>query len=280
MSWSIQITNKTRELKKIILIKKILMNFMIDSYEIWDKIFRWTHMFFALSIPLLISAQEISLQSSQGTGPIGIGLSIIVAGMLKLKDHITYGKIRDHAKEQSIKYGNLYDSIERELLKPDLNRQSDMDFFYWITREFNSIELADPEITISDKKKFTNLCKIKNIPIMEDFYKLEQLLGESNNNSNCQTEQDTKEQEVKEQEVKEQEVKEQKVKEQEVKEQKVKEQDITKQVELNNKDIKIDIYNRYQSFGDINRVNFQNDVKNMNVKSDMKWALERLNNVD
>jgi hypothetical protein len=69
-------------------------------------------------------------------------LSVVVVCMLKLRNHLRYGKIRDIAKDQTVKYKMLYDHIDNELNKPLSKRQSIDDFLYWIVREHNNIAAA------------------------------------------------------------------------------------------------------------------------------------------
>jgi hypothetical protein len=175
MAWSNAIFMKLKELKKAILKKKIMMSLIIDSYALWDKLYRWTHMTFALIIPVMAVAQDIAITTGASNNII-LAFGCVVVGMLKLKEYIPYDKVRDSAKEQTLKYGNLFDAIERELLKPAHLRQAEDDFFFWVSREFNAIELADPDLSADDKKKFIAICKEKGIPYDDDVNALELLM--------------------------------------------------------------------------------------------------------
>jgi len=95
--------------------------------------------------------------------------------MIKVKDFLKHGKIKDIGKRQIIKYRYLYEKIECEMIKDPNDRQNDDEFIYWISREYNHIEMNDPEITYKDKKKFHRECKIKNIPYDDDISLLKKI---------------------------------------------------------------------------------------------------------
>lgn len=179
--WTVGGIDRIKNIKKSILKKKIMLGFIIDSYAWLDKIYRWTHNGLAVLTPILIIAQT-TMNDTNGekkengvSGTIATIFGFIVAGMLKLKDYVTYDKIRDTAKMQTIKYQQLFERIENESLKPEDKRQSESDFIYWLGREFQHIEVNDPDLTNSEKKKFIKLCKEKNIPYDEDLELLNKL---------------------------------------------------------------------------------------------------------
>ncbi len=177
MPWSKNIYNKLKEIKKIILKKKILLSLIINSYSWYDRFYRWSHMGLAMAIPVVALVQ----QTAQDVGASNIAVIImgcVVASMLKIKEYIPYDKVKDVAKEQTLKYGNLYDQIERELLKSDATRQEEDDFFFWISREFNTIEVSDPEIEEDVKRDYIKMCKDKGIPYDDDINALDLLLME------------------------------------------------------------------------------------------------------
>lgn len=177
--WSDTSVNKINNIKKSILRKRIMLTIIIDSYSTKDKFYRYLHIILAVVTPILAIIDD-SLRcketaSSETPSIITIILSTVVAGMVKLKDYLDFDKIRDVSKTQSVKYGQLYDRIESEMVKPANKKQSEDDFIYWIVREYNNIELDDPDLKQSDKEKFIAVCKEKGIPFDEDFYKLQDL---------------------------------------------------------------------------------------------------------
>ena len=167
--------HKIKNIKISILKKKILLNFIIDSYSWWDRLYRWIHTLLAIISPIVVIIQY-TIQYVSVSGTFSIILSIIVAVMIKLKEYLKYDKIKDIAKTQSAKYTILYDSIESELSKNKEKRQSIDEFLYWINREYNNIEVNDPEVSHRDKNKFIKLCKKKNIPYDEDISMLNELV--------------------------------------------------------------------------------------------------------
>jgi len=178
--WSNTTQIKIREIKKAILKKKLMLSFIIDSYAWWDRTYRWGHISIAVLSPIF-NLITVAADSSGSLKILTIIISALVAGMVKFKDYIKFGELRDMAKQQTIKYSQLYERIERELIKPNNKKQSEDEFIYWINREYSQIELLDPELNYSDKKKFIKLCKMKNIPIDEDLETLQSLLQQSDN---------------------------------------------------------------------------------------------------
>jgi hypothetical protein len=175
--WNAEALAKIRELKISILKKKIMLEFLVSSYSKWDKLYRWSLMGVALLSPFAMLAETFIIEN-ESTKTINIIIGCLVAGLIKLKDYIVFDKIRDSSKVQTVKYSHLYERIERELLKPVEKRQSADEFIYWITREFSSLDLNDPELTFSDKKQFEELCRKNGIPIDEDMQQLVSLLSD------------------------------------------------------------------------------------------------------
>lgn len=173
--WSPVVKNKIHEIKTTILKRKVALNFIIDSYGWWDKAYRWAHMSIAVIGPF-IAVLNASTENNEAMKVINIVSGCIVAGMIKAKEYILFDKIRDMAKEQTTKYSQLYDRIEREMIKPIDKRQTEDDFIYWINREFSHIEVADPELSYSDREKVKKLFDSLNIPFDEDIDALKLLL--------------------------------------------------------------------------------------------------------
>lgn len=165
-----------RRIKKDILKRKIMLNFIIDSYSWWDRAYRWTHICVATLTPLTSLISITVNESSNRLKATSLVLSCVVAGMVKLKEYIKFSEIRDVAKSQTIKYSQLYERIERESLKPNANRQPEDQFIYWINREFMNINLIDPELSPSEKTKFLALCRRNNITYNDDVELLHSLM--------------------------------------------------------------------------------------------------------
>jgi hypothetical protein len=173
--WSPKVLEKIKELKKSILKKKIMLGFIIDSYSFMDKVYKYIHTIIAILTPIIATMQDLTSDPNV-INKITIASSVLVAIMLKIKEYVTHERVRELSKTQTIKYTQLYERIDREILKPENKRQVDDDFIYWITREFQHIEMFDPELSYNEKKKFTALCKTKGIPIDDDMAALEILL--------------------------------------------------------------------------------------------------------
>ena len=176
--WSPNAFTKIKEIKKTILKKKIMLNFIIDSYAWWDRAYRWGHITVATLSPFF-GVITIAAEDSSTMKVITIIVSAVAAGMLKFKEYIKFGELRDTAKQQTVKYSQLFERIEREMIKPDIKKQSEDEFIYWINREFSQVELSDPELSYSDKQKFLALCKLQNIPYDEDLDALQILMKET-----------------------------------------------------------------------------------------------------
>jgi len=157
---------KLKQIKRTILKKKIMLGFVIDNYSVWDRAFRYTHLFLAVSTPIVVTIQGTVSESNPTAA---IVLSFVVAAMVKIKEYVVYDKIRDTAKEQTVKYTQLYERIEQGEAKQEA------DFIYWITRELHNIELNDPDLSHGEKQKFLLLCKEKGIPYDDDVAALVQL---------------------------------------------------------------------------------------------------------
>lgn len=177
-NWSNTTHRIIKDLEKKILKKKIMLNFIVDQYAWWDKAYRYLQLFIAIVTPIFGIIESLT-ESSEGTRVISIVMSCIVAVLIKFKDFINYDKIHDSAKKQTIKYSQLYTKINREKSKPAHKRQEEADFLYIINKEYDIIEINDPEMTLDDKVKFKNLCKELNIPHDEDLDTLLILLRNS-----------------------------------------------------------------------------------------------------
>ena len=164
------------EIKKAILRKKIILSIIIDSYSKYDKIYRYVHLFLALTAPIIAFINQLVSGSAEQVKTTTLIISSIVAGMIKIKDYLKFDKTKENAKQQTIKYGQLFQRIDREIRKPDDKRQNTEDFIYWINREFTNLEISDPELPNSLKDAYVALCKEKNIPYDEDIAILTNLI--------------------------------------------------------------------------------------------------------
>lgn len=176
VQWSESGLQQITDLKKLIVKKKIMLGFMIDDYAWWDRKFRYLHTGLAVIIPLISFTDKMSNGTTERTSVATLMLSSVVAGMIKLKDTLKFGKIVVVAQQQTVKYKQLYQRIEREMNKQASKRETEDSFIYWVGREYNNIEMSDPELTHNMKKKFIALCKDKGIPYDEDMDAMASLL--------------------------------------------------------------------------------------------------------
>jgi hypothetical protein len=136
-------------------------------------------MFFALTSPVIAFINQLATGNIEQTSTVTLVLSSVVAGMIKLKDYLKFDKTKDRAKQQTVKYSQLYERIDRELRKPNGKRQNEEDFIYWTSREFNNLEVGDPDLPHSLKDKYISLCKENNIPYGEDLAMLQDLIKDA-----------------------------------------------------------------------------------------------------
>ena len=153
-------TETFNDLKIKILKKKILSNFIIESYARIDRIYRYVHMGLAITAPLITLLDFAATGDVNATFSTSLVLSAVVAGMVKIKDHMKFDKIRDIAKHQNLRYERLYKHIETESIKQQVPSR---EFIYWINRAYNDIEQMDPELPTKDKAKFLKFLADNNI---------------------------------------------------------------------------------------------------------------------
>ena len=159
------------DLKIKILKKKILANFIIEQYSYIDKLYRYVHMGFAISTPLMTMLDYAATGNVNATFTTSLVLSAVVAGMVKIKEYMKFDKIPDIAKHQSLRYERLYKHIEAEEAKNALERE----FIYWVNRAIIDIEQMDPELSAKDKQKFLEFLAENNIQWMTDIDNLAKL---------------------------------------------------------------------------------------------------------
>jgi hypothetical protein len=83
--------------------------------------------------------------SAERTSTIVVILSTIVAGMIKLKDYLKFDKLKDQAKQQTVKYQQLYQRIEKEMRKQLDTRQNGEEFISWVNQLSNFFIVIDDE---------------------------------------------------------------------------------------------------------------------------------------
>ena len=174
MSWSVSAISAINDIKKNILKKKVLLNIIIESYSWYDKAVKYVHMFLAVATPVVIYVDQITASDQSSTAAIVV--SAVVAGMIKLKEYLKFTKTKDQAKQQTVKYQQLFQRIEREMRKND-GKQNEEDFISWVNRELSIIEIDDPDVPQSLKKIFIATCQEKGIPYDEDLEALSELFG-------------------------------------------------------------------------------------------------------
>lgn len=267
MSWSEGVIEAIKDTKKNILKKKVILNIIIESYSWYDRIFRYSHMTIALVAPLISFLDQMINNTVENTSTAVLVLSSIVAGMIKLKDYLKFDKLKDQAKQQTIKYQQLYQRIEREMRKTESIRQNGEEFISWITRELSIIEVDDPDLPQSLKEKYIQLCKARGIPYDEDLEALGELFAAKVQNV---TDQYAADQTLKMQV----------------------QQPINMQEEprADQKDTRVDLpidhktmyktLRKQRSLSDeADRQEYREKIKNLDTAQDLNWAIDRLNNL-
>ena len=179
--WSNYAIKKIKETKKLILHKKIMMSFIVENYSFIDKIIKYT-LIISATMPIILNLiisflEKINTNDNNSINITIIILNLIVVGLIKFKEMSKFDKLKDLGKDQSIKYTQLYDKLERELVNRE-SKLSENEFLYWLSREYGNIELNDPDISFSLKSKFIENCKKKGIIIDDDYKILQDLLNE------------------------------------------------------------------------------------------------------
>lgn len=176
--WGDDGDRRISEIKTQILLKKLFMGFLIKHYSKWDRVYRWLLMLIALLAPSISILNETISEEGRNEGLViaSIVLECLVAGLIKLKEFVVFDKIQDSAKAQTIKYRQLYDRIEREMMKKPGDRSPMGEFIYWIQREFDALVLNDPEVNYSDIQEFEGECRTNGFPVESDKARLQEIL--------------------------------------------------------------------------------------------------------
>jgi hypothetical protein len=258
--WSKKSNTLINDIKRTILMKKIMLNFMIDNYSKYDKLFRYCHMSIAALTPTIATINKLASTNEEQSNTVTLILSSLVAAMIKIKDYLKFDKIKDVAKQQTIKYEQLYQRIEREMLKSIDKRQTEDDFIYWINREFNNIEISDPDLSQSLKQKYIKFCKDNHIPFDNDIDSLQILIHNK----------DVKLEQIKSNEIKVLD--------------NCNTEDITvieHNIVQNDSFVNIDEMNtRARTLSDENdKKEYKQKIQELDINKDLNWALERLNTI-
>lgn len=177
--WTPDAKTKIRSIQLKILKKKVMLNMLITRYSRKDRIFRWMHKIVAMLAGIFEFIHYL-LDATGYTGVITLVATVMYNVFLYVRDYITYGQTRDLAKEQNVKYQELYDEIESELMKPFSKKQVENDFINWITRIYDNINASDPELSQTEQVLFDKYCKEHGIMINEDineYEKIKQLMN-------------------------------------------------------------------------------------------------------
>jgi hypothetical protein len=167
---------KLKDIKAFILERKILLNILNEEYIKYSNLARILHVIFVL-IPPVVSLVDLLLgECNDGLVTVVFGVSIVI--IMKLREIFNYKRLQEQTKEQSVKYRQLYNRIKEEEDKVQEKRQNDETFIYWIVREYNNIQLNDPDIPMRINEKFIILCKEHNIEWNSDINILEKLLND------------------------------------------------------------------------------------------------------
>ncbi len=154
--------NKINEIKKNILMKKILLNFLIDKYSKYDMYYRYLHILIGVFTIVVTAINQITKKS---TTPSLI-LSTLFTMMLKIKEYLKFDKHKEISKHQALRYAQLYDTIEKEMF--EMTYLSTEEFLVQLNRDFMNIQNSDPDISYRDKQNFKIYCQKNNIPFKDD----------------------------------------------------------------------------------------------------------------
>lgn len=301
MTWDNTVLENIKDVKKKILKNKVMLNFLIDIYGKYDKYYKWGHIATALLSPLF-GFINVASETNSSLNVLIVVFGCISTGLIKARDYIDYDKIKEASKRQTVLYTQLFDRIEREIDKPINRRQDSVEFLYWINREYTNIQINDPELTHSDKKKFIQMCKENGIVFDEDLDDLKKLVR-TNSNSFKDEVKDEKSNEIKEE------------KSNEIKNEIKVVKDEVKEVKLIKKETKIDIppkiltinednsatdiqpptihrvlaisnisptsLNRNRNLSDEkDRSQYKDTLKKLDPKADMTWTMDRMRQLD
>ncbi len=167
MDWSADANEKIRGIQLKILKRKIMLNMLINRYSLKSKLFRWCQKIIA-SLAVFLGFLQYVFQQLEIGGTIAFGATIVYNILLHIRDYVTYDRTRDVAKEQNVKYQELYEEIDNECIKNPDQKQREHDFINWINRSYEAIYASDPDLTQTEQLMFEELCKKHNIVVDDD----------------------------------------------------------------------------------------------------------------
>jgi hypothetical protein len=150
---------------KISILKDIsLMHIVYETNTLFDKFFRYLHLGLACIVFLILTIAN-TLDAGRISGSFSIILSGIVTFLIKLRDFIKYGDVKETAKKQTAKYAELLDRIDIHIGSVDTADTSNVEHFANAIRyEYRTIKVDDPEISYTTRKKYEEFCKKVGIP--------------------------------------------------------------------------------------------------------------------
>jgi hypothetical protein len=155
---------KVKDIKRIILKKKILFNYLVDHYAFWARVYKYILNTFAICSILIGVITEI--MNYQGS-IIFIAINTITAALIKIREYLDFDKIKEVGKVQAIKYAQLYSKFEQGISQYRGSTHIN-EFLYWVSRELGIIEMGDPEINSKIRQNFIKICEKYGIKCEDD----------------------------------------------------------------------------------------------------------------
>lgn len=174
---SIDYDKKLRDLQGTILYRKIFLTFLIREKSKYDRYYHLAQMIIAVATPIMLGIAQIynnyiisdpTVQISGSTSVVGIIMSAIVAAMVELKNRLKLYEKISIAKDQNIKYKDLYEKIGNYLL----NGGNDYTFYSLCSEKFYILCSYDPESDFDLDNSFKLYCQKEGIKYVDDIAKL------------------------------------------------------------------------------------------------------------
>lgn len=156
----------------------------MEHYNRYDSIYKTFQFLIAITVPIISLIDILVNGNTEKTSTVTTVFSSIVVFTIKFKDKLKYDKIKDIAKHQTVKYAQLYNKIEHEESKPENEKQKPESLLFSVTKDYNSIELADPDVTAKVMASFQKFCIEHNIQYDTDLINLQSLEDNVNNTEN------------------------------------------------------------------------------------------------
>ncbi len=205
------------QLQRLVLQKIVMLRLLRDKYSSRDRFIKYMHLFISTVAPILgIVNQSILANPSRIIGIIVIILGALNATILKARDIIEFGKIRDTCKTQSHRYRQFLarlkvSSVEmRPIAATNVQEEPDdvapraatdnnmHPNIYWIQQEYMTIERDDPEFPPNITEAYRELCKEKSIPVTDEVDELVEISGARPRETTSMQTNDTSEETVEE----------------------------------------------------------------------------------